>query len=127
MIGSILSFVAYGLLVILAVILIIKMAEIRAYQIKEEERESSPVKEGDIFVLEDEDLKSYNVCFFVEQVYEGYYAGTMYSLTGGKKRKCDLISITVLYRKGINYAGLYEFRDISFTDEEIKRVGFKRV
>ena len=99
----------------------------KIYQIKEEERESSPVKEGDIFVLEDEDLKSYNVCFFVEQVYEGYYAGTMYSLTGGKKRKCDLISITVLYRKGINYAGLYEFRDISFTDEEIKRVGFKRV
>lgn len=127
MIGSVLSFVAYGLLVILAVILIIKMAEIRAYQAEEEERESSPVKEGDIFVLFDENSKYYHVCFFVKQVYEGYYTGTMYSLTNGKKRKCDLIAITVLYRKGLNHAGLYEFRDISFTDEEIKRVGFKRV
>lgn len=127
MIGSILSFIAFGLLVILSVILIIKVAERRAYQVEEEKRKSSPVKEGDVFVLANDELKCYNVCFFVKEAHEGYYVGTLYSLINGKKRKCELVSAILLERKGFSCVGLDDIRDISFTDDEIKRIGFQRV
>lgn len=127
MIGSILSFIAFGLLVILSVVLIIKVAERRAYQIEEGKRKSSPVKAGDMYVLWNGESKRYNTCFLVKQYYEGYCVGTMYLFADGKKRMRDIVSAVVLHKKGFKNTDIYEFREVSLTDEEIKRVGFQRV
>lgn len=94
--------------------------ERKAYQ-------NRPVKPGDMYVLWDWENKCYNVCFFVKEAHEGYYVGNLYSLINGKKRKCELVSVVLSARKGFNYAGLYNIRDVSFTDKEIKQVGFERV
>lgn len=89
--------------------------------------QNRPAKTGDIFVLWDWKDKRYNACFLVKQAYEGYYVGTMYLFICGKKRIRDIVAAVVLHKKGFKNTDIYESREISITDEEIKQVGFERV
>lgn len=94
--------------------------ERKAYQ-------NRPVKDGDMYVLWNSEDKRYNTCFLVKQAYEGYYVGTMYLFGDGKKRMRDIVSAVVLHKKGFKNIGVYDFRETSITDKEIKRAGFERV
>lgn len=118
------SIVSAITIVVLLVCLVKMMAdserERKAYQ-------NRPAKPGDMYVLWNWENKYYNACFLVKQVYDGYYVGTIYSFVDGKKRMRDVVAAVMLHKKGFKNTDVYEFREISITDEEIKQVGFQRV
>lgn len=94
--------------------------ERKAYQ-------NRPVKDGDMYVFWNEESKRYNTCFLVKQSYEGYCVGIMYLFADGKKRIRDIVAAVVLHKKGFKNTDIYESREISIMDEEIKQAGFQRV